>query len=141
MVHFNLISGITKSNRGRGRPRKDVREKRGVGRPRKQELEVPTVETDSYSEQNTSSTRLSPSDAEPRYSDPPEQYDSSSEFPPGRAKPMKSLYPHSKQNAFNHPTGHAVAHLPSDPAPEFGEGWTTRTLMRPNPQGSKTSDT
>ncbi|KAL7484221.1 hypothetical protein ACHAW6_009871 [Cyclotella cf. meneghiniana] len=138
MAHFNLVSGITKSNKGRGRPRKDVREKRGVGRPRKQELESPTIETDSYSEQNASSSGLPPSGTKPRYPIPPKEYDS---FPQGRAKPMKSLYPHSKQNPFNHPTGHAVAHLPSDPAPEFGEGWTTRTLMRPSPQGSKTSDT
>eukprot|EP00804_Cyclotella_cryptica_P015539 CCRYP_003556-RA/>CCRYP_003556-RA protein AED:0.36 eAED:0.36 QI:308/1/1/1/0.42/0.25/8/2235/455 len=134
MAHFNLISGITKTNRGRGRPRKEVREKRGVGRPRKKELVVATGEINSYPEQNVSTTRLPPSSAEPRYPAPPKQCDS-------RAKPMKSLYPQSKQNAFNHPTGHAVAHLPSDPAPEFGEGWITRTLMRPNSQGTKTSDT
>lgn len=61
----------------------------------------------------------------------------------GRKKPSKSLYPHSKQNEFHFPTGQALAHLPSDPAPEFGPGWTTRTLMRPRPTPGKTkmSDT
>lgn len=59
----------------------------------------------------------------------------------GRAKPTKSLYPHSKQNEFSFPTGHAVAHLPAEPAPEFGDGWTTRTLVRANSKGSKSSDT
>ena len=61
--------------------------------------------------------------------------------PSGRAKPMKSLYPHSKQNEYSFPTGHAVAHLPAEAVPEFGDGWTTRTLKRPNAKGTKVSDT
>ena len=61
--------------------------------------------------------------------------------PSGRARPMKSLYPHSKQNEYSFPTGHAVAHLPAEAAPEFGDGWTTRTLKRPNAKGTKLSDT
>ena len=59
----------------------------------------------------------------------------------GRKKPTKSLYPKSNQNEYGFPTGHAVAHLPSEPAAEFGVGWTTRTLPRANSMGSKSSDT
>lgn len=63
------------------------------------------------------------------------------ETPSGRDNPIPSE-PRSCQNEYGFPTGQNLIHPPTDPAPEFGDGWTTRTLPRiSTSKGSKNSDT
>jgi len=63
-----------------------------------------------------------------------------SESHSGGEKPVPS--PRSFQNEYGFPTGQKNIDPPAEPAPEYGEGWTTRTLPRISiSKGSKNSDT
>jgi hypothetical protein len=138
MAHFIEVSGKRKE---KGDTKKVVTtqlsKKKGTGKTKRKRLE----EIDDVPKKSPKRIIIAPDSSEvtPKRKKPTPEKVSSSERK--RAKPQKSLYPHSKANAYNFPTGHAVAHLPSEPAVEFGDGWTTRTLMRPNPDGRKPSDT
>lgn len=147
MSHYNEANGIKPSRRPYKKKIKaplPVPEEGDstVGRPKNlrqlDPVRSPSPEKESPKKEHPESPKLTtpaPSKKRKRASPSPKSS--------GRKKPMKSLYPQSRQNEYSFPTGHAVAHLPSDPAPEFGDGWTTRTLLRPRatPGKTKASDT
>lgn len=137
MSHYNEQKGIQRSPKRGPYKIKNKPSSPENDMPRNPRQMTSADESKSPSPKKSPKQTPSPTKKRKRASTSPELTSS------GRKKPSKSLYPHSKQNEFSFPTGHAIAHLPADPAPEFGDGWTTRTLMRPRPTPGKTkmSDT
>jgi hypothetical protein len=155
MSHYNEVNGIQPSRRPYKKkikappPVPEEEEENTVERPKnlRQLKPVETIHEPRPSSSKKESPKTNPPNS-PRLTTPAsskkrKRASPSPKSSSGRKKPMKSLYPQSRHNEYSFPTGHAVAHLPSDPAPEFGDGWTTRTLMRPRatPGKTKASDT